>query len=105
MPIRWSAVKVSEATDTIEDYIDEAATPLLKAKVIANEARKIPNLPQYIDDCFVRLLSEIERVVGGTQLEPIGRPRAAIARIRERIPAGAIEAEQEAQRHTTTPLI
>lgn len=102
MPVRWSAVMVSEAADMIEEYIGQAAEPLLQARIVAREARRIPNLPQYIDDCFVRLLGEIERAIGGSQLEPIGRPRAAIQRIRQRIPEGAIEAEQERTKHGTT---
>jgi len=105
MPIRWSSLKVSEAADMIEGYILEAAEPLEQAKIVAEEARRIPELPQYIDDCFIRLLGEIERAIGGGHLEPIGRPRAAIQRIRDRIPKGTIEADRDKLKHGSTPSL
>jgi hypothetical protein len=49
VPIRWSALRVSEAMDMVEEFVEKAAEPLECAKIVATEARKIPNLPQYID--------------------------------------------------------
>jgi len=95
VPIRWSAIHVSEAASMIEAYINEAAEPLEQARTVAREARKIANLPQYLDQDLVRLLGEIDRAIGGSYLDPSGRLRAAIERIRKSIPAGAIETEQE----------
>jgi len=95
MPIRWSAIQVSEAASMIEEYINQAAEPLEQARTVAREARKIANLPQYVDQDLVRLLGEIERAIGGSYLDPGGRLRAAIESIRKDIPAGAIQAEQE----------
>ena len=46
MPIRWSALKVSEAADMIEEYINKAAEPLEQVRIVAREAGKIANLPQ-----------------------------------------------------------
>ena len=42
VPIRWSALKVSEAADKIEELINQAAEPLEQARIVAREARKIP---------------------------------------------------------------
>jgi hypothetical protein len=49
MPIRWSALKVSEAADIMEEFVEKAAEPLEQVRIVAREARKIANLPQYGD--------------------------------------------------------
>ena len=98
MPIRWSAVLVTEAMDMAEDFIDQAAEPLEQAKLVAVEARKIANLPQYIDQDIARLISEIERAIGGSQWEPTGRLKGAIESVRKSIPDGAVETGRESAR-------
>ena len=50
MAIKWSALKVSEAMDEAEGFIKEVETPLGLAKLVVTEARKIPNLPQYMGE-------------------------------------------------------
>ncbi|MDI6815052.1 MAG: hypothetical protein QMC90_03105 [Dehalococcoidales bacterium] len=86
MPIKWSAVKVSEAMDEIEHRINLAEAFLAEVKAKAREARNIANLPGYLDDHLRRLILEIER---------IDYFRSAIKALRSTIPDGAIEAEQE----------
>jgi len=98
VPIRWSAVLVTEAMDMAEDFINQAVEPLEQAKLVAVEARKIANLPQYIDQDIARLISEIERAIGGSQWEPIGRLKAAIESVRKSIPDGVVETERESAR-------
>jgi len=98
MPIKWSALKVAEAMDMAEEFINQAAEPLEQAKLVAVEARKIANLPRYVDQDIARLISEIERAIGGSQWEPIGRLRATIESVRKSIPDGAVEAECESAR-------
>ena len=93
MPIRWSALKVSEAADMIEGYVKQAVEPLEQARLVAGEARKIANLPQYLDQDFCRLLGEIGRAIGGDHFEPVGRLRSAIESIRKALPSGGVEAE------------
>jgi hypothetical protein len=99
VPIKWSALRVSEAMDMIEEFVNQAAEPLEQAKIVATEARNIANLPQYVDQHLSRLIGEIERLTGGTfrwNSEPYqGSIRAAIGSVRSSIPEGAIEAEQE----------
>ena len=102
MPIRWSAVKVSEVADKVEELVKEAAEPLEKARIVAREARNLANLPQYIDQDLTRIIGEIERAIGGSQFEPIGRIRAGIESMLKDIPDGAIEAERESAKHGTT---
>jgi len=99
MPIKWNALMVSEAMDMVEGYVNQAIEPLEQAKLVATEARKIPNLPGYIDQHLIRLISEIERVTGGVlpwnQQPHPGNVRAAISSARESIPAGTVEAEKQ----------
>ena len=102
MPIRWSAMKVSEAADMVEEFINKAAEPLEQVRIVTREARKIVNLPQYIDQDLTRIIGEIDRAIGGSQFEPVGRLRSAIAAIRKDLPEGSVKAEQESAKHGTT---
>ena len=86
MPIKWSALKVSEAMNMIEEFIDEAAEPLERAKIVTTEARKIANLPQYVDERLIRLITDIGR---------IDNVRRAIKAVRESLPDGAVEDEKK----------
>lgn len=99
MPIKWNALMVAEAMNMVEEYVNQAIEPLEQAKLVATEARKIRNLPGYIDQPLVRLISEIERVTGGVlpwNREPSpGNVRSAINSVRESIPSGTVEAEQQ----------
>lgn len=47
---RRSALRVSEAMDMVEEFIGEAAELLEQVNIVATEARKIPNIPQYLDE-------------------------------------------------------
>jgi hypothetical protein len=99
MPIKWNALMVSQAMSTVEEYVNQAIEPLEQAKLVATEARKIQNLPGYIDQHLVRLISEIERITGGVwpwnQQPYPGNVRAAISSVRESIPSGMVEAERQ----------
>jgi ferritin-like metal-binding protein YciE len=86
MPIRWSATKVSEAMDEVEAQVHLAESFFAEALAKAKEARKIPNLPQYLDHRLIGLISEIER---------LDRIKDRIQSVRKDIPQGTIEAEQE----------
>jgi len=90
VPIRWSALRLSEAMDMAEEHVNQATQPLEQARIVAREARKIDNLPGYADDRLARLIWEIERME---------RLREAIKAVRLAIPDGAIEAELESARH------
>ena len=102
MPIKWSALKVIEAVDRIEEHFNQAVEPLEKARTAAQEARRIDNLPQYIDQYLTRIISEIDRAIGGSQFEPIGRIRAGVESMRKDLPEGSVEAERESAKYGTT---
>ena len=93
MPIKWSAVKVSEAMDEVEQQVLLADQFIAEAKTKAEAAKKIPNLPQYMEHRLNRLIDQLGR------MEYI---KGAITAIREDIPDGAIEAERESTRHGST---
>ena len=110
VPIKWSALKVSEATDEIEKLLDQAAEPLKQAQIFAREAREIPNLPQYITQGFNSILSEIERVTGGehnwgSQEHYEGSIKRAIERLRSDIPKDALKADQVSQKYGSQSVL
>ena len=94
MPIKWSPLMVSEAMDMVEEYVNQAVEPLEQARIVAREARNIPNLPQYVDQYLVRIIGEIDRAIGGSQWEPEERLRVCLNNIRESLPANAVKEEQ-----------
>jgi hypothetical protein len=95
MPIKWSPLKVSEAMDMVEEYVNQIVEPLEQARIVAREARNIPNLPQYVDQHLLRIIGEIDRAIGGSQWEPVGRLKAGIQSVRELLPDGAVEDERK----------
>ncbi len=95
MPVKWSALKVIEAMDAVEEYVSQAIEPLEQARTAAREARNIPKLPQYVDQYLIRIISEIDRAIGGNQWEPEGRLRSGIQSARESLPDGAVEEEKK----------
>ena len=96
MPIKWSALRINEAMAMVEEYIDQAAEPLNQAKIVANEARNIANLPQYLDQRLVRLIIDIER---------IDYIRNSINAVRNELPDGAVEAEKKTESHGRQPVL
>ena len=99
MPIRWSALKVSEAAGMIEEYLNQAVEPLEQAMIVAREARKIDDLPQYVDQDFTRIIGEIEDCLGGTQFRTEGWFKTTVERVRKDLPSGAVEADQTSQKY------
>jgi hypothetical protein len=95
MPIKWSAMQVMEAADTIEKHIDAAVEPLECAREVARAALGIPNLPGYVGQRFAGLLGEIGRAIGGTPAEPVGRLRARLQSIQDSVPKDDLEAEKK----------
>jgi len=91
VPIRWNALKVSEAADRVEELINLASGPLEQARIVVKEAKQLPNLPQYVEQGFASILTEIERVTGGENTwgnkeHYDGSIKRAIDRLRRDIP-------------------
>jgi len=96
VPIKWSALRVSEAMDMVEEFISQADEPLEQAKIVANEARNIVNLPQYLDQRLVRLIIDIER---------IDYIKNSIIAVRNELPDGVVEAEKKSESHGRQPVL
>jgi len=90
MPIKWSAIQVSEAMDEVQQQLDLAESFLAEAEEKASKATSIPDLPDYMDQRLGRLIFAIKR------REDM---KAAIESVRNDIPEGAIEAERERTKH------
>ena len=107
MPIKWSALKVSEAADKIEEFVKQAAEPLEKARDVAKEANNLPDLPQYMTQDFNSILMELERVTGGErswgdEVHYDGSIQRNIDRLRGDIPKDALQSEQTRQKYGST---
>jgi hypothetical protein len=72
--------------DMVEEYINEAAAPLEQAKIVAIEAVKITNIPQYASERMVTLIGNIDRI------EDI---RRSIKVVRDSLPDGAVDEERK----------
>jgi len=94
MPIKWSAVRVSEAMDEVELQLTCAQPFIDQALAKVQEARRIPNLAGYMDDRLARVEWDIK--------EKFGRIKVGVESVRKSIPEGAIEEEREAGKHGTT---
>jgi hypothetical protein len=95
MPIRWSALKVSEAMDKLDDLVNQATEPLAQARMAAREASNIPNLPQYVDQRLLSFISEIDHIIGGGQYQTTGKLKQSIESIREELPRDAVKDEKK----------
>ena len=93
MPIKWSALKVSEAADMIAESFKQAAEPLECAREAAKEAQKLDDLPDYMKGCFNRISFDVDNLIGGSYHAEGGRFAANVKSIRDNLPSGSLEAE------------
>jgi len=82
--------------DMVEAFISQADEPLDQAKIVANEARNIANLPQYLDQRLVQLIINIER---------IDYIKSSIEAVRRELPDEAVEAERKTESHGRQPIL
>ena len=103
MPIKWSGLRVIEAMDMAEGYVNQAIEPLGQALVVAEEATKIPYLPDYMKDRIRRFIEELKRLTGGVVYghETSNYLVSAIYSIRYNIPQEALEHEKAREREGT----
>ncbi len=96
MPIKWSPLRVSEAMDMVEEFINQAAESLEQAKIVTGEARSIANLPLYLDQRLAHLVIDIER---------IDYIRTSINAVRNDLPDGAVEAKKKSESYGRQPAL
>jgi hypothetical protein len=90
MPVKQYPLRVSEAIDMVEEYVNEATEFLEQAKIVANAARNIAGLPQYLDQHLVDLIINIER---------IDQIVISISAIRKDLSDGVVEEEKKSESH------
>ena len=107
MPIKWSGLRVIEAMSMAEEYVSRAIEPLEQALLVAEEAAKIPNLPDYMKDRIDRLIEELKRMTGGVIYgqEMPGHLISAIDSVRGNIPKEALEQEKARERAGKQPAL
>ena len=88
MPIRWSAVSVSQKVDEIEELFNSVTPTLWQIREQAEELRRIPNLPGYIDQPAYMMTDKIGRFKDSM--------KGYVERIRNLIPKDALEEERKA---------
>ena len=93
MPIKWSATKVSEAMDEVEAQVLLGDQFIAEAKTKVEAAKKLPNLPQYMEQRLSRLIDQLDRM---------DYIKGAIETVRKDIPDEAMETEQESSKHGST---
>jgi len=91
MPIRWSAVKVSEKADEIEELMNSIRPTLWKIREKAEELRRISNLPGYIDQPTATMTFKVDNFNSYM--------KGWAERIRSLIPDQALEDERKAMEY------
>jgi hypothetical protein len=91
VPIKWSTIKVSEGVDEIEELMSSIKPTLWRMREKAEELRRIPNLPGYIDQPAVTMASKVDNF--NTYM------KGYVERIRNLIPKEALEEERRAMEY------
>ena len=91
MPIKWSAVKVSENVDEVDQLIDALGMTFDLIREKARDIKRIPNLPGYIDQPTNTLAWKVENFEGYL--------KGYVERIRNLIPQDALEEERKAMEY------
>ena len=87
MSIRWSALRVSEDIDDIEELFNSITPTLWRIREKAEELRLIPNLPGYIDQPTASMTFKVDNFNNYI--------KGYIQRIRDQIPKDALEEERK----------
>jgi len=88
MTIKWSAVRVSEGVDEIEELFKSITPTFWRIREKAEELRRIPNLPGYIDQPTVTTTTKVDNFNSYM--------KGYIERIRNLIPKEALDEERKA---------
>ena len=88
MLIKWSAVRVSKEVNEIEELMNSIRPTLWRMREKAEELRRIPNLPRYIDQPTAYLTVKVNNFNDYM--------KGYIERIRNLVPKEALEEERKA---------
>ena len=88
MPIKWSTVKVSQTVDEIEELMNSLRPTLWRIREKAQELRRIPNLPGYVDQPTASMTFKVDNF--NTYM------KGYVERIRDHVPKDVLEDERKA---------
>ncbi len=88
MPIRWSTLRVSQNVDEVEELMNSIRPTLWRIREKAEELRRIPNLPGYIDQPTATMTFKVDNF--NTYM------KGYVERIHNLIPKEALEEERKA---------
>jgi hypothetical protein len=91
VPIKWSPVRVSRNADEVEELMSSIKPTLWRIREKAEELRRIPNLPGYIDQPAVTMTYKVDNFNDYM--------KGYVERIRNLIPKEALEEEREAMEY------
>jgi len=84
--ITLNSLQVGDALRMMEKYLDDACMPLEQLRIVAKEARRIPGITYQVDVSLLKMIGEIDRIIGGSQWEPVGKLRTEIENLRQGLP-------------------
>jgi len=88
MPIRWSTLRVSRNADEVEELMNFIKPTLWRIREKAEELRRVPNLPGYIDQPAATMTFKVDNFNNYM--------KGYVERIRNLIPREALEEERKA---------
>jgi hypothetical protein len=88
MPIRWSPVRVSRNAEEVEELMSSIKPTLWRIREKAEELRRVPNLPGYIDQPAATMTFKVDNFNNYM--------KGYVERIRNLIPKEALEEERKA---------
>jgi hypothetical protein len=91
VPIKWSPVRVSRNADEIEELMNSIKPTLWRIREKAEELRRIPNLPGYIDQPTVTMTYKVDNFNDYM--------KGYVERTRNLIPREALEEERKAMEY------
>ena len=91
MPIKWSAVRVSQNVDEVEELMNSIKPTLWRIREKAEELRQVPSLPGYIDQPAATMTFKVDNF--NTYM------KGYVERIRNLIPKEALEEERKAMEY------
>ncbi len=91
MPIKWSPVRVSQNVDEVEELMNSIRPTLWRIREKAEELRRVPHLPGYIDQPATTMASKVDSF--NTYM------KGYVERIRNLIPKEALEGERKAMEY------
>ena len=91
MPIKWSTLRVSRNADEVEELMNSIKPTLWRIREKAEELRRVPNLPGYIDQPAATMTFKVDNFNNYM--------KGYVERIRNLIPSESLEEERRAMEY------